>query len=145
MGMFDRHLDAPPFGRLTTQGRCSTWEGMIDLPHLGVGFELRVHGRREGPTPEQAAAFARVVADGERLRAQATPALVAFLRECDVAPAEAALCEANLWSHLQPCWIEVHGGDDAGACTIHYQTPWDEQCVSIHLIDGRFDEIGAEG
>ncbi|WP_306581925.1 hypothetical protein [Dokdonella sp.] len=144
MGIFDRHLDCPPFGRLTAQGQSSVWEGMIDLPHLGVGFALRVHGRREGPMPEQVAAFARVLADGERIRAQATPALVAYLRECEVVPDEIALCDANLWSHLDPCWIEVHGGDDANACSIHYEIPWDEQCASLRLIDGRLDEICAE-
>ncbi|MBX3701075.1 MAG: hypothetical protein KF903_08780 [Dokdonella sp.] len=145
MGIFDRHLDCPPFGRLTAQGQSSVWEGTIDLPHLGVGFALRVHGRREGPMPEQVAAFARVLADGERIRAQATPALVAYLRECEVVPDEIALCDANLWSHLDPCWIEVHGGDDANACSIHYEIPWDEQCASLRLIDGRLDEICAEG
>lgn len=145
MGIFDRHLDCPPFGRLTAQGQSSVWEGTIDLPHLGVGFALRVHGRREGPMPEQVAAFARVLADGERIRAQATPALVAYLRECEVVPDEIALCDANLWSHLDPCWIEVHGGDDANACSIHYEIPWDEQCASLRLIDGRLDEVCAEG
>lgn len=145
MGIFDRHLDCPPFGRLTAQGQSSVWEGTIDLPHLGVGFALRVHGRREEPMPEQVAAFARVLADGERIRAQATPALVAYLRECEVVPDEIALCDANLWSHLDPCWIEVHGGDDANACSIHYENPWDEQCASLRLIDGRLDEICAEG
>lgn len=145
MGMFDRHLDCPPFGRLTAQGQSSVWEGAIDLPHLGTGFDLRVHGRHEGPTPEQVAAFARVLADGERIRMQATPALVAHLRECGIVPDEVALCEANLWSHLDPCWIEVHGGADAGACSINYEIPWDERCVSLRLIDGRLYEVCAEG
>ena len=145
MGMFDRHLDCPPFGRLVTQGQSSVWEGTIDLPHLGAGFDLRVHGRREGPMPEQAAAFARVLADGERIRAQATPALVAYLLECDVVPDHVALSEANLWAYLQPCWIEVHGGADADACSINYEIPWDDHCVSIRLVDGRVVEVCAEG
>jgi hypothetical protein len=143
--MFDRHLDCPPFGRLTAQGQCSTWEGTIDLPHLGAGFALRVHGRCEGPMPEQVSAFARVLAEGERIRAQATPALVAYLLECDVVPVEVALCEANLWPQLQPCWIEVHGGADANACSINYGIPWDAQCVSLRLVDGRLDDVCAEG
>lgn len=145
MGMFDRHLDCPPFGRLAAQGQGSVWEGAIDLPHLGAGFDLRVHGRREGPTPAQAAAFARVLAEGERIRAQATPALVAYLLECGVVPDEVGLCDANLWPHLKPCWIEVHGGADANACSIHYEIAWDRLCVSLRLVDGQLDEVCSEG
>lgn len=145
MGMFDRHLDCPPFGRLTTQGQGGTWEGTIDLPHLGEGFALRVHGRREGPTPEQAAGFARVLADAAHIRAQVAPALVAYLLDCEVVPEEAALSVSNLWSQLRPSWIEVHGGADANSCSIHYEIPWDELCVSLRLVDGRLDEVCSEG
>lgn len=145
MGMFDRHLDCPPFGRLVAQGQGSVWEGTIDLPHLGAAFELRVHGRREGPMPEQAAAFERLLANAAHIRAQATPALVAYLLECEVVPEEVALCEADLWLHLQPCWIEVHGGADANACTINYGIPWDSACVGIDVVDGRLDDVHSEG
>jgi len=145
MGMFDRYLDCPLFGRLAAQGQGSTWEGTIDLSHLGAGFDLRVHGRREGPMPEQVAAFERLVANGGHIREQATPALVAYLLECDVVPEEVALCAANLWSHLQPCWIEVHGGAETGACTINYEIPWGSACVGIDVIDGRLDDVHSEG
>jgi len=145
MGMFDRTLVCPPFGRLTAQGQSSIWEGTIKLEHLGADFELRVHGQRAGPLPEQAVAFKHLLANVERLRSQAASALVSYLLRSGVVPRGVELSDTNLWRYLQPCWIEVHDGADARACTITFATPWDSVGVSIDVVDGELDDVHSEG
>jgi hypothetical protein len=149
MGMFTRTLAAPPFGTLRTEGQSKVWEGEIDLPPLGRGFSLRIHGTAGGPSAAQAAAFPRVLQNARKIREQATPALVEFLLECEVVPEEVSLTAANLWDFLQPCFLEVHADDYLGeqqsACAIGYAIPWEQdQLVHIDVINGEFDDIHSE-
>lgn len=149
MGMFTRTLDAPPFGKLSTQGQSSVWEGKIDIPHLGTGFALRIHGAKAGPTPAQVAAFSQVLRNARKLKDDTTLPLIDFLNECEVVPGDVSLTATTLWDFLEPCFLEVHPDDYLGAeqsaCSIGYEIPWEQsQLVHIDLINGEFDEIHAE-
>jgi len=149
MGMFTRTLAAPPFGTLRAEGQSKVWEGEIDLPPLGQGFTLRIHGVSTGPSPAQTAAFARVLENAGQIREQATPALIGFLLECEVVPDDVSLTADTLWKFLEPCFLEVHADDYLGepqsACAIGYAIPWEQdQLVHIDVINGEFDDIHSE-
>ena len=149
MGMFTRSIEAPPFGQLTTEGQSKVWEGEIDLPHLGEGFSLRIHGLKTGPTPAQITAFTHALQTTQTIKDQATPALIEFLDECDVVPSDVILTATTLWDFLEPCFLEVHPDDyldvEQSACSIGYEIAWEQsQLIHIDLINGKFDEIHAE-
>ncbi|WP_428000177.1 hypothetical protein [Acidovorax sp.] len=149
MGLFTRNLQAAPFGALSAEGQSKVWEGTVGIAHLGDGFALRVHGAKQGPTAAQAQAFSRLLANARQIRDDATPALVAFLLECEVVPSGVALNEGTLWGFLTPCFIEVHPDHGPGAtqsaCSVGYEIPWEpSQLVHINTANGAFTDLHSE-
>lgn len=149
MGLFTRRLQTVVFGALCAEGQSKVWEGEIGIPHLGDGFALRVHGTRDGPTPTQTEAFARLAANARQVRDEATPALVAFLLECGVVPPGVRLDASTLWGFLTPCFIEVHPDPGLGAaestCSVGYEIPWEpSQLVHINATHGVFTDVHSE-
>ena len=145
--MFGKRIECPPVGSLKGEGNSKVWEGTLDCAVLGGAFFLRIHGAREGPTPEQVRALQRLLDNAPSIRGDATQPAAELVQP--IVPPDVVVDETNIWTYASPSFAEVHPptlhpSGEIGIA-LGYAIPWDdEHLLQIGTVNARFDAVYAE-
>lgn len=125
------------------QGQSKVWQVTHDLPHFDGDFYWQIWGDKDGLSPAQTQAVAKLFQNTATIKAQATPAIVDFLTPLDfLLPKELVLTQDNVWQFLTADYSEIR---ENAEIAIGFLTAWDdEHLVCVKVRNGEFFEVNTE-
>lgn len=83
-------------GTLIGKGQSKVWQATYSLPHFDGEFYWQIWGDKEGLTPAQIQAVAKLFQNTVTIKSQATPEIIGFLTPLDfLLPKDLVLTQGN--------------------------------------------------
>lgn len=143
--MFEKTIQNPYLGTLTSQGQCKTWEVECQINGFDDEFSFQVWDDKNGLMPHQEIAVRQLFENIKNIKENATLPMINFWQGIefleDYFPNTILENREAIWQYLHPAYSEIRDNGEIALGFVYYTGDY---LVFLKVMDGQFKEIGTE-